>query len=372
MATIAEPPPEQTRSNDAQPSASRAKRTTDEVWQLTANVATVGIFALLLLAALYLMRDVIVPVILAWVVANILLPVVNRLETAGVPRIPAVIAVALMLVGVIFTVIALLSLPLTYWVGRATELGALLRTKLQSIGQPLDFLKEMASAIGQVTGQAPGGGLQVEQNTNILGGIFSVLTPAVSQGILFLGALIFYMIYQQKIKTRSVLILPTRTARLTTLKILSDIERNTTVYFGTFTVVNICLGIVTTIMAYAVGLPNPMLWGVLAAVLNYIPYIGVAVMVGVLFLIGLFTFTTTSQALIAPLIYVGITTIEGHFLTPTLMGRRMTMNPFAVFLAIGFWTWMWGPIGAFVSVPILMTATVIFRHLKPVDNPELP
>jgi predicted PurR-regulated permease PerM len=343
-----------------------------ENWRLLADVSTTGLFALAVLAALYLMKEVVVPVILAWVVANILLPVVNRLERNGVPRVLSVVAVTLLMVSILLTVVTLLSLPLTYWLGRATELGALLREKLQSMAEPLDFLKQIASAIGQATGQAPGSGLHVEENTNIVGGIFAILTPAVSQGILFLGALIFYMIYQKKIKARSVLVLPSREARLTALKIFSDIERNTTIYFGTFTIVNICLGIVTTVLAYAVGLPNPMLWGVLAAVLNYIPYIGVAIMVAVLFLIGLFTFPTTSEAIIAPLIYVAITTIEGHFITPALMGRRMTMNPFAVFLAIGFWTWMWGPIGAFVAVPILMTTTVTFRHLFPKDTPELP
>jgi predicted PurR-regulated permease PerM len=284
-----------------------------------------------------------------------------------------VIIVTLLMVAVILTVVTLLSLPLTYWLGRATELGTLLKAKLQSIAEPIDFLKQIAGAIGQATGgQAAGSGLHVEENTNIVSGIFAILTPAVTQGILFLGALIFYMIYQTKIKARSVLVLPNREARLTALKILADIERNTTVYFGTFTIVNLCLGAVTTIMAYAVGLPNPLLWGVLAAVLNYIPYIGVAIMVGVLFLIGLFTFSTVSEALIAPAIYIAMTTVEGHFITPALMGRRMTLNPFAVFLAIGFWTWMWGPIGAFVAVPILMTTIVTFRHLFPRDDPDLP
>lgn len=357
---------EETRAPDP------AEKTSAENWQMVANVSVTGLFALAVLAALYLMKEVVVPVILAWVVANILMPVVKWMENRGVPRIPAVILVTLAMLTVLLTVIALLSLPLTYWLGRATELGAVLKQKMQSIAEPIDFLKQVASALGQATGQPAGSGLHVEESTNIVGGIVSILTPAVTQGILFLGALVFYMIYQAKIKERSVLVLPNREARLTALKIFSDIERNTTVYFGTFTVVNICLGLVTTILAYAVGLPNPMLWGVLAAVVNYIPYIGVAIMVAVLFLIGMFTFPTTSEAIVAPLIYIGMTTVEGHFITPTLMGHRMTLNPFAVFLAIGFWTWMWGPIGAFVAVPILMSTIVIFRHLFPRDDPTLP
>lgn len=345
-----------------------------ETWAMVADVSVTGLFALAILAALYLMRDVLVPLILAWVVANILLPVVNWMVERKVPRILAVILVTLALIMVLLSIVALFSLPMTYWLGRATELGTLVKAKMATLSEPLTFFRELMGSIGQVTSGANGGGpsFRVEGDSNIVGGIYSIVTPAVSQAILFLGALVFYLIYQKKIKARSVLILPSRDARLTALRILSDIEKNTTVYFGTFTIVNICLGIVTTGLAWAVGLPNPMLWGLLAAIVNYVPYIGVAIMVVVLFAVGLFTFPTLPAALIAPLAYIGITTIEGHFLTPAIMGRKMTLNPFAVFLAIGFWTWMWGPIGAFVAVPMLMTTTVTFRHLFPKELPELP
>jgi predicted PurR-regulated permease PerM len=305
------------------------------------------------------------------VVANILLPVVAWLERRGLPHGASVALVTLAIIAILLSVVALLSLPLTYWLGRATELGALIREKLQSMSEPLDFMRQVVNAIGQATGQS-GSGLHVEEGTNIISSIVGILSPAVTQGILFIGALIFYMIYQKQIIARSVLILPHREARLTALKIMADIQHNTTVYFGTFTIVNICLGILTAGLAYVVGLPNPMLWGVLAGVVNYVPYVGPAIMVGVLFLVGLFTYSTISEAVVAPLVYIVFTTVEGHFITPTLMGRRMTMNPFAVFLAIGFWTWMWGPIGAFVAVPILMTTIVTFRHLFPDDVPKLP
>lgn len=344
-----------------------------EVLKLAAHVSTVGLFALAVLGSLYLMRDLLVPIILAWVVANILLPVVTAMEERKVPRILAVLVVTIALIIVLLSIIVLFSLPMTYWLGRATELGALLKTKLATLSEPLTFFRELIGSIGQVTNGGNGGpAFRVEGDSNIVGGIYSIVTPAVSQGILFLGALIFYLIYQKKIKARSVLILPGRDARLTALRILSDIERNTTVYFGTFTIVNICLGIVTTCLAWAVGLPNPMLWGLLAAIVNFVPYIGVAIMIVVLFAVGLFTFPSVTTALIAPLCYLGMTTIEGHFLTPAIMGRKMTLNPFAVFLAIGFWTWMWGPIGAFVAVPMLMTTTVTFRHLFPKELTELP
>ena len=244
-----------------------------ETWELIAYVSTVGLFALAVLGTLYLMRDVLVPIILAWVVANILLPIVTWMETKKVPRIVAVITVTLLLIVVLLSIIALFSLPMTYWLGRATELGTLLKQKMATLSEPLTFFRELMGSIGQVTSGTNGGpSFRVEGDSNIVGGIYAIVTPAVSQAILFLGALVFYLIYQKKIKARSVLILPSREARLTALRILSDIEKNTTVYFGTFTIVNICLGIVTTGLAWLVGLPNPMLWGLLAAIVNYVPY----------------------------------------------------------------------------------------------------
>ena len=366
---IPEVPPEAVPRNGRAPAPEASSA---ETWALVAHVSVTGLFALAVLAALYLMRDVAVPVILAWVVANILLPVVAWFERQGLPRVPAVILVTMAFVAVLLAIATLLSLPITYWLGRASELGDLIRQRLAAMSGPLDFLEEVLGALNQATGGQGGTGLRVEENTNIVHGIVSVLTPAVTQGILFLGALIFYMIYQKEIKTRSVLVFPSRDARLTALKILSDIEHKTTVYFGTFTLINTALGCVTALLAYAVGLPNPLLWGVLAAVLNYVPYIGPAITTGVLFLIGLFTFPTVGEALIAPAAYLVITALEGQFFTPMLLGRRMTLNPFAVFLAIGFWAWMWGPIGAFVAVPILMTTIVTFRHLFPDEGPELP
>src|SRR5262249_64684 len=147
-------------------------------------------------------------------------------------------------------------------------------------------------------------------------------------------------------------------ARLTTLRTLSDIDENMTTYFGTFTIVNICLGLTTVCLTWLVGLPNPLLWGVLAAVLNYIPYIGPAIVIGTLAVVGLLSDPTLGEALIAPTAYLAISMVEGQFLTPAFMGHRLELNPFAVFLAIAFCTWLWGPVGAFLAVPLLMALTV--------------
>jgi predicted PurR-regulated permease PerM len=338
----------------------------------TTQIATIGLFTLAVLGCLYLSHSVVVPVLLALVVGTILLPVVELLERWRAPRALAVAVVALALVAIVFVLATVLSLPLTYWLSRASELGWLIREKLQSINQPLAMLKELGAVFSQATG-ADQSAIKVDQaSTNIVGGIFSLVTPAVSQTVLFVFAMVFYLIYQKEIRTGAVFLVQDRKARLTTLRIISDIEQNMTAYFGAFTLVNIGLGIVTALLAYFVGLPNPLLWGVLAAVVNYIPYLGPAIVATTLFFVGIFALPSLAEAVIAPAAFVAITTIEGQVISPAIIGHRLTLNPFSIFLSIAFWTWMWGPIGAFLAVPLLIAGMVVIRHVFLEEKPDLP
>ena len=115
-----------------------------------------------------------------------------------------------------------------------------------------------------------------------------------------------------------------------------------------------------------------MIFGLLAALLNYVPYVGPAVMVVILFGVGLVTFPSLGHALLAPLGFIALTTAEGHFITPTIVGRRITLNPLLVFLALAFWTWLWGPIGAFLAAPLSIVGIVVFNHLFPNEDVKLP
>jgi predicted PurR-regulated permease PerM len=313
-----------------------------------------------------------IPVILAGVVGTIALPVVKALERLGLGEAVAAILVALALLALVLTLVFILSVPLTYWLGRASELGLLIKDKLRTVDQPLAFFKEINSSLAQITGgQGQGNGAPIEAQ-NIVKGVLSFLTPVISQMILFFVGLIFYLIYHKDVRQGAVFFFHDREHRLIALKILRDIERDMTVYFGTFTLVNIILGAVTTLLTWAAGLPNPLLWGVFAALLNYIPYLGVATVTVTLAVVGFLALPTIGQAAIAPLAYIGLTTLEGQFLTPTIMGHRLTMNPYLIFLSIAFWTWMWGPMGAFLAVPLLLAGTVAARHLRPAETPNLP
>ena len=365
-------PRETTAMRDAEATASARALVPADMLARGSQVAAIGLFIIALVWCAYVAQPVIVPVMLAWAIATIVLPLVRWMQDLGVPRVAASIVVTLLLVALIVSLLALLSTPVAYWLGRATEVGALIKTKLQSINQPLALLEELQKTLN-VIGAGGQPALKVEQQSaTVVGTIVSILTPAVSQFILFIGALVFYLVYQKRLRSTAVYFLRERELRLKTLRTLSDIDDNMTTYFGTFTIVNVCLGIITVVLTWILGLPNPLLWGVLAGVLNYIPYIGPAVVVGTLAVVGLLTYPTLGEAFIAPLIYLAIVTVEGHFITPAFMGRRLELNPFAVFLSIAFCTWLWGPIGAFLAVPLLMALTVTLGHAFGEEKPELP
>jgi len=334
-----------------------------ERWNWAVRISVVGLFVVALVVIAFRMASVVVPVVLAWVVAMVLLPVVDGLERRGLSRTLTSIVLVILLIASIMVVVGVLTVPLTYWVGRASELGALLKERLQTLGNPFAFLDEIGNALSQVTGGDKNASAVNLSSSNIVTVILSVLTPVVSETLIFLVALVFNLIYHRDIQSGMLLLFQNDSARQKAKDILKDIQVNTTIYFGTLTVVNICLGIATTVLTWLVGLPHPFLWGTLAATLNFIPYLGAAIVIATLFVVGLIVFSALSKAVIAPLAYLGITALEGQLITPTLIGHRLTINPFLVFLSIAFWSWMWGPVGAFLAVPILLCAMVAVRRL---------
>jgi predicted PurR-regulated permease PerM len=274
-------------------------------------------------------------------------------------------AMVVLLIASIMVIIGVLTVPLTYWVGRTSELGALLKERLHTLGNPLTFFDEISTTLSQATGKEDQSASAVNlSSSSIVTVILSVLTPLISQSLIFVVALVFHLIYQRDIQSGILLAFQNDSARQMAKDILKDIRVNTSIYFGTLTVVNICLGIATTVMTWLVGLPHPFLWGMLAAVMNFIPYLGAAIVIATLFVVGLIAFAALSHAVIAPLAYLGITILEGQVITPTLIGHRLTINPFLVFLAVAIWTWMWGPVGAFLGVPILLCGMVALRRLS--------
>lgn len=148
-------------------------------------------------------------------------------------------------------------------------------------------------------------------------------------------------------------------------RILRSIEREISTYLLSISLINAGLGVAIGLSLWAIGLPNAALWGAAAALLNFVPYAGLAAGMALTGFVGFITFDEPGRALLAPALYLFWNIIESQFVTPSILGRRHTLNAAVVFLSIVFWGWMWGVIGAVLAVPILVMLNTCFAQIEP-------
>lgn len=359
------PDPEGLILTDAEP-----LRDIPTLWRLSALIATLGMGALAVVAGLYFGRSILVPVVAGVIVGVTLSPAVKFGTRFRVPAVVSAVMVLMLLVAAFGLLITFFAAPLTEWITRAPEVGAVMAEKLRVFEYPLSVVHDIKNAISKTTGTTS---IAVEAPaTEVLGAALGVITPAISQFVVFFGTLLFFLVTSLRLRQKLVVYFVTREARLRMLRIWNDIEENLARYLATMSVINLGLGAVTAIMLAVIGFPNPITFGLLAFALNYVPYIGPAIVALVLLGVGLVSQPSLGQGLLAPALFVAIATLEGHIITPNVVGRRLTLNPFVVFLALAFWTWLWGPIGAFLAVPLLIVSFVVLGHLLPRDESTLP
>jgi predicted PurR-regulated permease PerM len=339
-----------------------------QIWRTAAQSATIGMFVILIVVTLSLARPVLLPVASAVVITMMLGPLSARAERYRVPSVITAIVLWLLVILVFYGVIVLLVAPVVDWIGKAPEIGRNIQEKLRVLDQPLVVLQNLRDALLPSDKK---GSLGVDIMAFIQPAIL-VVTPAIGQILIFFGTLFFMLLGRTRLRRVLIAFFDEREARLRMIKIMNDIEHNLTGYLSVVALINIGVGICGGFAAWVTGLPDPVAWGVLAFILNFIPYIGALMIEAALLLVGLVTFPTLAHALVAPLIFLALATLEGHFITPSIMGQRLTLNPLTVFLALVFWTWLWGPVGAFLAVPLLIVALVVVDHLFPEDDPELP
>jgi predicted PurR-regulated permease PerM len=338
----------------------------DSLWAPVAHMATFGIFLILFGAVLYLGRTVLLPVFAAGVVALTLAPLVKAARSRGISPWITAILIVLVGVGALSLAVTAMAGPVSEWIGRAPEIWTHIKEKFAVLEQPLAAARQLQTAL---FGNSAGSDISAP---NVVLPVVAFITPAAGELLLFFGTLFFFLAGQLELRARFVSMFTERESKLRFLRIMNDIEKHLTGYLVVVSIINGTLGVIVGIGAFLLGFPNPAIFGVAAAVLNYIPYVGPAVMVVILFGVGLATFPSLGHAAIAPLGFVALTTAEGHFITPTIVGRRITLNPLLVFLALAFWTCLWGPIGAFLAAPLSIVGLVVFNHIFPQDDGKLP
>jgi predicted PurR-regulated permease PerM len=340
----------------------------DALWAQAGQLSVIGVFLLLAIGFLYLSRGFMLPVVAAIIIGTTFGPLIKFARARGIPPAMTALALVVVLAGAAAIAATLLAGPVGQWIARAPEIGANLRQKLYVLDRPLAAFRELQGVLTPPGDDA----IKVAAGQSVVVPLVAFVTPALSEFVLFLVTLTFYLIGQFKMRAYLISLLATREAKLRLLRIFNDIEQNLTGYLTVYTIINTALGTAVALGAWLFGLPNPIILGMLAMILNYVPYIGPAAMAIVLFGVGLVSFPTLGYALLPPLSFVALTTLEGQFLTPWIMGRRLTLNPLMIILALGFWTFLWGPLGAFLAVPLSIVALVTVNHLFPGEDAALP
>jgi predicted PurR-regulated permease PerM len=331
-------------------------------------ICLVGLLLICIVISLYLAKAFFLPITMAFIVGTMLSPAAGFLERLGIPRaLAAVLIVAAAGAGAAFMV-GLIASPAVEWSGKLPELAAMLKDKLHVFDRPLALWQEFQSMIGGpdtlTTLHLPK--IDWVQPT------LEFLSPTFAEFLLFVATLILFIASWRDLRRAMIMNFGEREWRLRTLRILNEIEDHLGNYLLIVTMINVGVGIVTGLICAVTGMPNPAGLGALAAILNFIPIIGPVAMFAVLVVVGVVSFPTLSGGLLASAIFAFMTFMEGHFLTPTIVGRRLALNALAVFLALAFWTWLWGPMGAFLSSPLLIVALIVKEHLMPPDAPQLP
>ena len=330
--------------------------------------ALVVLLVISVAAVLYAAKGFFLPVVMAFVVGTMLSPAASFLERYRLPRgVAAVLIVAAVGAAVAFMV-GLISSPLMDWSTRLPELAARLKDRLHAFDYPLALWRDVQGMFGGTdilsTWQMPK--LDWVQPT------IEFLSPTFVEFLLFFATLVLFVASWRDLRRALIMIRTNRDARLRTLRIVNEIETQLGHYLLTVTLINAGVGLATGLVCLVTGMPNPAGLGALAAALNFIPIIGPVVMFVVLASVGIVTFPTLGGGLLASFAFVGIAFLEGHFITPTIIGRRLSLNALAVFLALAFWTWLWGPMGAFLASPLLIVGLILWEHLTEDNSPQLP
>jgi predicted PurR-regulated permease PerM len=325
----------------------------------------IGIFGLMVFYALHVTGEIVVPIIIAFLLKMVLQPAMETLVEIHVPRFLAALLIVVVLLGSLSGLAFMLSGPAATWMSKAPESYTRLQEHLSGFTAMARHLQKASHDVEKISEDSTAPAAVAVKGPPLSTFLFSG-TRALTAGLLTIVVLLFFLLVAgNSFLRRMVEIVPTLHDKKRVVDMSYEIQRTISVYLGTVTVMNAAVGILTGIAAYFCGLGDPILWGAVAFLLNFVPIIGPLVVIVVLALAGLLTFDPIWQALLPAGTYLLIHLAEGQAITPMLLARRLTLNPVLVILALVFWYWMWGVAGALLAVPMLATLKIVCDRINP-------
>jgi len=334
------------------------------------SVALMGLFLLAVFYTIYFVRSLLLPLVLALLLSYLLRPIVRGLARIKIPPLVGAALLLLTLVGALGYGASFLAAPAAGWIEKAPYSLQQLQQRLTPFRKPMAQVAEASGAIEKLatTNAAPAKTPTVEVKQHPLTDrLYAHTSELLVSAVTMIILLYFLLAYDGVFLAKLIKLMPTLSDKKRAVTIAHEIEAQISRYLFTITLINISLGIAVGTAVGFLGLPNPLLWGVLVAVLNFIPYLGALTGIFCMLLGALLSFDNLGFALIFPATYLVLATIEGNFVTPFVMGRSLTLNPVLVLLSLTFWGWMWGIVGILLAVPILAAFKIFCTHLEPME-----
>lgn len=349
----AEPPPEALTPSPATPIRS---------WALNLLAVLAAVYTL------FFASEFLLPIVLALLLALLLNPLMHPLRRLRLPDALSAAIVVFGMVGAIAGISYGLSAPASEWAQQAPKVMRELEFKIRELQQTVREVKQAAEQVERIT-KSPNEPPVVQlQGQGLRDALLNRLRSA-AVGLVMATFLLYFMLASGDRFLRNLMsAMPTFRDKRRMLEIVRHVQHDVSAYLFTFTLINIALAMVTSLAMYLVGLPNPLLWGVLAGVLNFIPYLGPATVLLVLTAVAALTFEQPHAIFLPPAVFLVITSLEGQLLTPMIIGRRLSLSPIVIFLGLIFWGWLWGVVGALLAVPIMVSIKIVCDHVEPLQS----
>ena len=320
------------------------------------------LFVLALPFALKAGAEFFLPTTAALVVAVALVPLLEWLERRRVPSGAAAFLCLIFFVGIANLAIAAILVPASNWVAllpqRIGRIKTTVRPLIEVYASLNKSIDEMANSVA-LTKAAHSRMVTLETPNSLLSLLTSSAPFAIVQFVFAMLVIFFFLAGWSNMRRHTIMRRSSFSSAMTLARVIQDVVDATSSYIATITVINLCLGCVVTAAAWALGLPTPAMWGGLVTLLNYVPYIGPIGAACLLLLGGLMTFVQPWAAAAPAAIFVMLHLIEANIVTPTIVGRKLTINPLLILVALSFWGWVWGAAGAVLAVPILIISRTV-------------
>jgi predicted PurR-regulated permease PerM len=323
-----------------------------------------GLFGLALLAAVYVAAEIVLPLVLAVVISLLLQPAMRLLERWHVPRLLAALLLMLAVFGTIVGLGAAIAGPASTWAGKLPEAIPRLQERLSFLQEPINTLQRFLQQV-ESYGQSAGGPAVSAEGSTLITKLFTGTRHFASGLFTTILFLFFLLVSGDTFLRRLVEILPSFSDKRQAVDIFQQVESDISAYLVTITLMNAAVGIATAMVMWLTGIGDPILWGAVAFLLNFVPILGPISGAIIFLLAGLLTVDTLWQAFLPAGLYLGIHLIEGQLITPMLLAKRFILNPVIVIISLVFWFWMWGAAGAILSVPMLAITKIICDRVRP-------